>query len=112
MNVYLREGDHFVANTLVPAYPTVPYVPFLACPPHPTSPFGSLWPSLSSLDSSDLLLRVLKRKAVRVASYGPPPPAAQPHPKESDRVMSGYNWGDEGNYSLKEPKGIHSHLHL
>ncbi|KAL8433436.1 hypothetical protein ACSSS7_003882 [Eimeria intestinalis] len=94
-----------IANELMRTYPTVPYVPLLSCPPGSGDP--SSWPAVSDLHPSDLLLDVLRKGQLRVASYGPPDAAIEqgedrpPH----QRAAHGYDWGKEGNYTEKPYKG-------
>lgn len=105
--IALLHSEHFVPDGLMRTYKAVPYVPLLACPPYPTDAAASVWPSLPSLHPSDLLLRVFERQKLRVASYGPQPPAgAAPHPAGPHRASHGYDWGEEGDYSKPPYKGF------
>ncbi|XP_026191141.1 uncharacterized protein LOC34621387 [Cyclospora cayetanensis] len=98
-------SEHFVPNVLMQRYKTVPYVPLLACPPY-TGPSGpSFWPELSDLHPSDLLLKVLNRQSLRVASYGPPP-SKDEDKLGASRAARGYNWGHEGDYSKPQISGF------
>ncbi|PFH33280.1 hypothetical protein BESB_084790 [Besnoitia besnoiti] len=143
-------GENYVGSTLLPQFPTVPYVPVLACPspaagdalpavvqppkpstvvigeagrpvraetaPTPPTPEvlardrASLWPAPTSLHESDLLLDVLETGTLRVAGLGPRSPdprkgsafLSEVDPLQADR---GFNWGQEGDYSVSPPVG-------
>lgn len=100
----LLSGLGFVAEELISRYPNVPYIPFMGCPPKSNGLGQSLWPSVDSLHPSDLLLRVLERGELRVASYGQPP--VTPHPAGPDRAFKGFDWSFEANYSEDPPTGM------
>ncbi|KFH15338.1 hypothetical protein TGMAS_261400 [Toxoplasma gondii MAS] len=75
----------------------------------------SLWPDLDSLHESDLLFDVLKTGVLRVAGLGPRGADLRSVPEFRGLVADselagaqtehGFNWGQEGNYSVDPPIG-------
>ncbi|CBZ52821.1 conserved hypothetical protein [Neospora caninum Liverpool] len=76
---------------------------------------ASLWPELSALHESDLLFDVLKSGVLKVAGLGPRGPDLRTNPDfeglvadpelAASQAEHGFNWGQEGNYSVDPPVG-------